>query len=44
MTSSPFLIEPMADVEPDRGVELEGVAAGGGSGEPNMTPIFIRIC
>jgi hypothetical protein len=32
-----------ADVEADRGVELQRVAAGGRLGEPNMTPIFMRI-
>ena len=31
------------DVHAHRGVELEGVAAGGGFGLPNITPIFMRI-
>jgi hypothetical protein len=33
-----------ADVETDRGIELERVAAGGGLGRlPYITPIFMRI-
>jgi hypothetical protein len=43
-TSSPFLIAAgAADVEAHRGIELERVAAGGGLGLPNITPIFMRI-
>ncbi len=42
--SSRSLTAPMRRISDGQSIELQGIAACRRSGEPNITPIFIRIC